>query len=538
MRSKKNNTKSINQGLNTITTNRDPTYIKKSKKKKRRLTQKAGSSYTNTPIPPNYEEKLKELSDKESTMMGKYTDSELNKLKQLIISKGYADIKFYDYGYTNKLIKEEATRVVNSKNPGLPKKRISELADKLIKYTQKKEIIRIEAEKGKTVEEKIKKPWIKSSMSPTKSISATGNFFYQGALKYSSKIFNKEYQECNLIKELEGNERSEFRVESLENETLRRSLEHDFFKREDDYFKGLLRKNMRNFCFNNKEETDEKYYSRFCSNMIRSCLKTPLTLHEVLFDAIDPLATKRMFFHLPKLSRESLIKRIQTENSETFNEKLDENSSDKDIMALTLSFIQDDNLHTLSMYFVNVIIKSIVDYKEAQEKAPEGTYTGNIILESYIDDMLHMLLKKSEQNNTTQQNNTPQNNTTPNPNTNQQEGGAYNVTLKEIKKKTVKKGSYFTPSELKKITENDIYEGLKKCDKRDLIKRDYETKLENGITGTGDEYLDDDDVNAETMGENLETSKLLYILIGCLTLVGVIESGFFDAPPCLSHTII
>ena len=53
MRSKKNNTKSIYQGLKTIT-NRDTANIKKSKKKQRRFTQKAGSSYTNTSIPPKY----------------------------------------------------------------------------------------------------------------------------------------------------------------------------------------------------------------------------------------------------------------------------------------------------------------------------------------------------------------------------------------------------------------------------------------------------------------------------------------------------
>ena len=52
MRSKKNNTKSIYKGLKTIT-NRDTTNIKKSKKKQRRLTQKAGSS-SNTSIPPKY----------------------------------------------------------------------------------------------------------------------------------------------------------------------------------------------------------------------------------------------------------------------------------------------------------------------------------------------------------------------------------------------------------------------------------------------------------------------------------------------------
>ena len=97
--------------------------------------------------------------------------------------------------------------------------------------------------------------------------------------------------------------------ESFKSETLRKFAESDFSK-EDDYFRGVLNKNLKAFCFDNKETGDDMEYSRFCYR-INSCLKKPNLLHELLHDAIDAKATKRMFDQLPSSSQDSLVERIQ-----------------------------------------------------------------------------------------------------------------------------------------------------------------------------------------------------------------------------------
>mgnify|MGYP007000062074 CR=1 len=74
-----------------------------------------------------------------------------------------------------------------------------------------------------------------------------------------------------------------------------------------------------------------------------------------------------------------------------FKEKLDENSDERDTLALLLTLVQDENLHSLSKFLKQVIIQTFLDYKESAGKAPQGTYTGNIVAEPYFDDIFKLL---------------------------------------------------------------------------------------------------------------------------------------------------
>ena len=95
----------------------------------------------------------------------------------------------------------------------------------------------------------------------------------------------------------------------------------------------------------------------------------------------------------------------------------------------------------------------------------------------------------------------------------------------------------YNAAQLKQISEEDLYQGLKNCDKKDLIKSDYEKRTQEGTDELGNEF-DKEDEGIDSIGQGMETPKLLYILMGSLIVVGIIESGFLDAPPCMTHTII
>ena len=40
------------------------------------------------------------------------------------------------------------------------------------------------------------------------------------------------------------------------------------------------------------------------------------------------------------------------------------------------------------------------------------------------------------------------------------------------------------------------------------------------------------------VASSIDSPKFGYIVVGCLLLVSIIESGFLDAPPCMQHTMI
>ena len=129
------------------------------------------------------------------------------------------------------------------------------------------------------------------------------------------------YESCSLIKELNNTERDSFRVEDMEHEVTRKFEDHDLFKKEDKYFKALIKKNIKEFCFNNKENEDDYQYSRLCKRII-PCFKTPNLLHELLFDAIDTKATKRMFDQLSGYSKNSITVQITKGTSEIIPRKI------------------------------------------------------------------------------------------------------------------------------------------------------------------------------------------------------------------------
>ena len=373
--------------------------------------------------------------------------------------------------------------------------------------------------------------------------------------KFKKQLQGEEYEQCTLSKQLEENESDGFgslRGESLKNKVVRQSKTSDFFKKEDEYFKSLIGKHLNRFCFENKEASIETEYSRFCKNITKYCLKTPNLLHELLFDAIDTKATTRMWNQMPSTSQRAIEKRMMKNYPKVYSEKPKADNEEKGTRAVTVMLFQEENMRNLAKFFIQVIIKSIIEYKESAEKAPKSTYTSNIIMEPYVDDMLKNLFKgglekKSDgaeagsEGNADQSDGEDAENAEPGLEGNEgQSGGASGVTQKQIKDKLAKEGSdsgnMYSIAELKKISEHDFFDALKNCKTKDLLKKDYDTKLDGGLEG-GDEYKETDD-SIESLGEAGESPKLMYIVMGSLLLVGIIELGVFDAPPCLSHTIL
>lgn len=363
-----------------------------------------------------------------------------------------------------------------------------------------------------------------------------GDALKRSVIKAGKEFFEDGYEECSLIKELNGNEQSLSLDESFTGKIIRQMIEGDFFKKEDEYFLGLLKKNTKRFCFQNKEATDEFEYSRFCKR-INKCLKTPNLLHELLFDAIDAKATTRMYEQLPGFAKESLRARIQEQYADEFKERLGDSYDDKEFLALVLTFVQDENIRSLAKYLKEVIIQTFLDYKESSSKAPRGSYTGNIVVEPYFDDIFKLLKEKTNKEEDEEDSEGDEEATEDNENN--QAGGASKVSYKTIKDKMVKSGykPIYNAAQLKQISEEELYQGLKNCDKKDLIKSDYEKRTQEGTDELGNEF-DQEDEGIDSIGQGMETPKLLYILMGSLIVVGIIESGFLDAPPCMTHTII
>ena len=223
-----------------------------------------------------------------------------------------------------------------------------------------------------------------------------------------------------------------------------------------------------------------------------------------------------------------------------FQEKLDGESNEKDALALTLTLIQDENLKNLAKFLKKVIIDTMIEYKEANGKAPVDSYTGKLTIESYFDDVFKLLTEKN--NSSTEEEGAGNEEDDDEEDAETAQSGGGQISYNKIKQKKArsgdKSGKIYSLTDLKKITEEDLYTGLKTCDKKDLIKSDYKDKVDRGVDDMGNEFEDDMDSEIGSIGEAMGTPKLLYILMGSLIIVGVIESGVFDAPPCLSHTLI
>ena len=356
---------------------------------------------------------------------------------------------------------------------------------------------------------------------------------------YLRKMAGKNVDTCSLVKDKIGEEDSSGLVEEI----LRKTKNHPFFKSEDEYFKSLLNRNMKGFCFNKSSQGDNQDYSIFCKSVL-NCLKTPAQINDILFQAIDPISTKRMFDELPgyydpsdtknaiqqskKEKKEStyfnlkkqIADRIISQNKEIATEK-----DKKQKFAMILSVLQNENKRSLAAFLVEVLIKTMIDYKDAEQSAPPS-YTGKIFLQTGVDKLIKRLKSKSKEKNSKGKNsegensegeNSEENNNGENNNKGSQSGGAE---------------APLSSDDLKKIGIEDLYKGMSECDIKDLIKSEQEDR-KNEI-----DMLEDSEVSIDDISEGLQTPKLLYIVMGSFILVSLIELGVFDAPECLTHTLI
>jgi hypothetical protein len=374
--------------------------------------------------------------------------------------------------------------------------------------------------KSFTTEKEIMKKDAKSVVTD-KSGSRSRNFadVKSTTSNYWKRITGEDTDTCSLIKDKIGLERASDRKALID----RRTGNHPFFKEEDSYFKSLVGKNMQTFCFNTNANKDVEYYSRFCRNIL-NCMKTPKLINGLLFEAIDSKSTKRMFDELPGYYNPSdnlqslgedmemnlkkrIVKRIMEENKEIQSE-----TDPKQRYAMILSVLQNENKKNLATFFTNVLIKSVIEYKEASS-SPPSSYTKEIKLQEPLEKLITKLTKKYDMKN-------PTKNANANANKKKQSGGSSS----EYKPMSL--------AELKKIGAEELYEGMLRCTTNELIKSEHEDSIVSG------NIFSDGDLEIDGLAEGLESPKLLYIVIGSLALVSLIELGLFDAPECLTHTFI
>lgn len=355
--------------------------------------------------------------------------------------------------------------------------------------------------------------------------------FKTGASNYMKRLKGETADTCSLIKDKTGPERYNGREQYIDVQT-NRSL---FFKEEDSYFKSIVSKNMKNFCFNTKVANDQEYYSRFCRNVLQ-CMKKPNSINSLVFEAVDYKAIKRMFDSLPgsynpqdnleaigdgdpgSNLKKRIAKRILEENKEIQQEQ-----DPKQRFAMILSVLQNENKRSLATFLVDVLIKSIIEYREAANSPPKS-YTGEIKLQSHVEKIIKKLTKKydteNKKNNSNNEggenNNEDGNETGKNKN---QSGGS-------------NEGDLMTPAQLKKIGVEELYDGLMHCTTKDIIKAEHDADKDNK------DLFEDEEFEIDNVAEGLESPKLLYIVVGSLALVSLIELGLFDAPECLTHTFI
>jgi hypothetical protein len=362
------------------------------------------------------------------------------------------------------------------------------------------------------------------------------------AKKYAGMLMGKDVDTCSLVTDKMSLELDPDR----KSEVQRKTENHPFFREEDSFFKSIVNRNMQQFCFNKRVGNDDEYYSRFCRSIL-TCMKTPKLINSLLFEAVDAKATKRMFVDLPgsydpgediKLLEEKvgmnlkkrIVKRIVEEHPEIKAEK-----DPKERFAMILSQLQNENKKSLAMFLVEVLIKSIIDYKESSTKAPKS-YTGKIMLQEHVEKLIKRLTTNLEK---TAEQKLDKKKGEISENKSKKLVEKAENTLQEDKAQTTQSGggvsTKYTPmtlDKLKKVGVEELYEGMKRCRTKDLIKSEYEDSIEN------ENLFQDGDIEIDGMAEGLESPKLLYIVIGSLALVSFIELGIFDAPDCLTHTLI
>ena len=357
--------------------------------------------------------------------------------------------------------------------------------------------------------------------------------------------------------------------------------EHPFFKGEDKTFMAIIQKNIQLFCFENKnpymydpdfpstekdneasntskdisrmddwitksteratlhkEHRDATAYYTFCLNMFDKCLKTPPLFYEIILDAISE---ETIYANLNNNSKKDIIKARITEAHKTLKTNVKtsiisgKKGSPNQTEAKIMKILSDEIKYHIANFIVNVLIKSIIDYKE---KAGEGldpkVYTGKIKMEKYIVKLIIQIIGSGvgDEGNEGDEGDGvgdegdgvgDEGDDNANP-VAQQSGGANNNVA-----------SSMSVSDLKAIDINKLQEGLKDCANREKLKKGLEDKQAEGPTeeekNYGEESTDD--------GAPLSAKPwFLYVVLGVLAFTTTIELGIFDAPQCLTHTFI
>ena len=118
-----------------------------------------------------------------------------------------------------------------------------------------------------------------------------------GADRFGKALVGKDLNRCSFIKEKQGDESFNKKIDAI-------IKNNKFFKNEDDFFKGLYIRNHKQFCFENNDEVTKNYFSRTCSSIIEYCFSSPDRFIEIVDNLINPEETVRMFWQLPKNVRE------------------------------------------------------------------------------------------------------------------------------------------------------------------------------------------------------------------------------------------
>ena len=363
--------------------------------------------------------------------------------------------------------------------------------------------------------------------------------------------------------------------------------EHPFFKDEDKTFMAIIQKNIQLFCFENKnpymydpdfpstekdneasntskdissvgwvddwitksteratlhkEHRDATAYYTFCLNMFDKCLKTPPLFYEIILDAISE-ETIYKNFQARAGDAKDIIKARITKAHKNLETKVKtsiisgKKGSPNQTEAKIMKILSDEIKYHIANFIVNVLIKSIIDYKE---KAGEGLdpkdYTGKIKMEKYIVKLIIQIIGSGVGD----ENNDDEDGGDGGEGDEGGEGGegdeGANTTAQQSGGANNNVASSMSVSELKDIDINKLQKGLKDCANREKLKKGLEDKQAEGPTeeeeNYGEESTDD--------GAPLSAKPwFLYVVLGVLAFTTTIELGIFDAPQCLTHTFI
>jgi hypothetical protein len=317
--------------------------------------------------------------------------------------------------------------------------------------------------------------------------------------------------------------------------------EHTFFEGEDVTFMSIVQNNIQLFCFENVQTDNPSYfkkkntnpssnsdkYSVFCLNMFDKCLKTPPLLYEIILDAISE-ETVYKNFEKDSVIKDVIITRITEAHKDVETSIIDgKDASDNQTTAKIMSILSDEIKYHISNFIVNILIKSIIEYKEkASEGLDRKVYTGKIHMEQFIIKLIIQIINSgSEEGDGASK----EGGDGASKGRDAQQSGGSNTNTNTNTKKSM------SVTELKNIDVDKLQQGLKDCANRERLKKELENKQEEGPTKDEANYgeaVSDD-------GAPLSAKPwFLYVVFGVLAFTTTIELGIFDAPQCLTHTFI